>query len=174
MLKYIKLVLIFIMIFGLAWELHVYMPILIQWVRELGAYAFIGFFILYCVTILLFVPIEPIVFASGAIFGFCSGFLISLFCGVVSSAMAFIISRHFGCHWLPHKKNKTIMHWIDSLESFGWKSLAVSRLTPFLPCSLVNYGYGLTKIRLLVYNVTNLVFFIPYKLLLTYFGSVIS
>lgn len=169
--KWSRFILIFVTIGLLACMLHSAMPMLIQWVQGLGAYAFIGFFVLYCFTVLLFLPIEPIVLASGAIFGFYYGFLITLFCAVVSASMAFMISRYFGFSWLPSSKNRLLAKWLNQLESFGWKALAVSRLTPFLPCSMVNYGYGLTNMTLFVYTLTNLIFFIPYKLIITYIGS---
>jgi uncharacterized membrane protein YdjX (TVP38/TMEM64 family) len=154
-----------------AWELHSHMAMLIQWVQGLGTYVFIGFFLLYCFTVLFFLPIEPIVLASGALFGFYYGFLINLFCAVVSAAIAFMFSRYLSVFWISAQKKGRLIQWIERLESYGWKSLAISRLTPFLPCAIVNYGYGLTNIRLLVYTITNLIFFIPYKLIVTYIGS---
>ena len=171
MIKWLKFIFISITLGFTAWKLHNYLPMLTLWVQELGAYAFIGFFILYCVATLLFLPIEPIALASGAIFGFCYGFLISLFCAVISANIAFIISRHLGSYWLPHNKNKQVTQYLERFESFAWKSLAVSRLIPFLPCAVVNYGYGLTNIRLLIFTLTNFIFFIPYKLIITYTGS---
>ncbi len=169
--KWLRLVFIFIAVGLLSWELHSYMRMLIQWVQGLGAYALIGFFVLYCFTVLLFLPIEPIVLASGAMFGFYYGFLITLFCAVVSASIAFMISRYFGFSWFPSSKNRLLAKWLSQLESFGWKALVVSRLTPFLPCSMVNYVYGLTNMSLFVYTITNLIFFIPYKLVITYIGS---
>ncbi len=171
MIKVFKLIFIFLVIGFFAWKLHCSMPRLIQWIQGLGAYAFIGFFIFYCFSILLFVPIEPIVLASGALFGFYYGFLITLFCAVVSAAMAFIISRSLGFSWFPGNKKKLLVQWGERFESLGWKSLALSRLIPFLPCSIVNYGYGLTNMNLWVYTITNFIFFIPYKLSITYIGS---
>jgi uncharacterized membrane protein YdjX (TVP38/TMEM64 family) len=171
MIKRLRLVFVFIIIGFSAWKFHAYIPMLTLWVQGLGACAFIGFFMLYCFAILLFLPIEPIALASGAIFGFYYGFLMSLFCAVVSATIAFMISRYLGLTCLSSGKNKLLTQWLKRVESFGWKSLAVSRLTPFVPCAIVNYGYGLTNIRLLVYTSTNFVFFIPYKLIITYTGS---
>ena len=171
MLKWLRLVSIFIVICFSAWELHSYLPMLIQWTQGLGVYGFIGFFLLYCLSVLLFLPIEPIVLASGAMFGFFYGFLITLFSAVVSSIIAFKISRYFGFSWMPFAKSRLLVQWHKRIESFGWKSLAISRLTPFLPCSIISYGYGLTNMNLFIYTVTNLIFFIPYKLLITFIGS---
>ena len=72
---------------------------------------------------------------------------------------------------MPFAKSRLLVQWHKRIESFGWKSLAISRLTPFLPCSIISYGYGLTNMNLFIYTVTNLIFFIPYKLLITFIGS---
>lgn len=171
MKKWFRTAFIFIVIGFAVWELHIHMTVLIQWARGLGGYAVIGFFMLYCFTVLFFLPIEPIALASGAIFGFYYGFFINLFCAVVSAVFAFLLSRYIGIVWISCHKKGCLIQWLDRLESFGWKSLAVSRLTPFLPCAIVNYGYGLTNIRLFVYTLTNILFFIPYKIIVTYIGS---
>ena len=89
----------------------------------------------------------------------------------MSAAIAFMLSRYLGIVWISGNKKGRLTQWFGRLESFGWKSLAASRLTPFLPCAVVNYGYGLTNIRLFVYTITSCVFFIPYKLVVTYIGS---
>lgn len=169
--KYLKLVFIFIILGFLSWKLHGYMPMLIQAAQKLNAYAWLGFFVLYCFIALLFLPIEPIVLASGAMFGFYYGFLITLFSAVISAAIAFLITRYFGFSWLSRHKNKLLTKCLNQFESLGWKSLAVSRVTPFIPCAIVNYSYGLTNMNLFVYTITNIIFFIPYKLMMTYIGS---
>jgi uncharacterized membrane protein YdjX (TVP38/TMEM64 family) len=147
------------------------MPSLIQWNHDLGGYAVIGFFMLYCFTALLFLPVEPIVLAVGAVFGFYYGLLINLFCAMVSATIAFMLSRMLGIDWLSGRKKGYLTHLLKNFNLFGWKSLAVSRMTPFLPCAIVNYGYGLTQMRLFVYTIINFIFFIPYKLIVTYMGA---
>lgn len=170
MTRWLRFFFILIALVCFSWALHAHMPMLIQWVQRLGVSAWIGFFILYCIAILLFLPIEPLVLVSGALFGFYYGFIITLLSAVASASMAFMISRKLGLSWFPYGKNR-LAQGLERLESLGWKSLAVSRLTPFLPCSLVNYGYGLTKINFFVYTITNFIFFIPYKLIMAYAGA---
>jgi uncharacterized membrane protein YdjX (TVP38/TMEM64 family) len=76
-----------------------------------------------------------------------------------------------GSNWLSDCKKKWLTRIMENFNSLGWKSLAVSRMTPFLPCAIVSYGYGLTQMRLLVYTIINFIFFTPYKLMVTYIGS---
>jgi uncharacterized membrane protein YdjX (TVP38/TMEM64 family) len=171
MSKRIQTIFTLILIGLTLWQLHAHMPSLIQWSRELGGYAIIGFFMLYCFTALLFLPVEPVVLAVGAVFGFYYGLLINLFCAMISATIAFMLSRMLGSNWLSDCKKKWLTRIMENFNSLGWKSLAVSRMTPFLPCAIVSYGYGLTQMRLLVYTIINFIFFTPYKLMVTYIGS---
>jgi len=154
-----------------ALALHKYVPALTIWLQTLGSGAFIGFFILYCLSSLLFIPIEPLALAAGSLFGFYYGFLICLLSAVISASIAFMMSRYLGFPSFLGSQNKLLIKQQKIFSNLGWKSLAVSRLTPFLPCSIVNYGYGLTNITLLSYTITNLIFFIPYKLIIAYTGA---
>ncbi len=168
---WVKLLFVIAVIVILIAQLHQHLPEWTASVRQLGQYAILGFFTLYCLAILFFLPVAPIVLAGGAIFGFYYGFLINLFCAVISALFSFLISRYFGLNWMSPRKQTKLFHWISRFQSLGWRSLATARVTPFLPCSIVNYAYGLTHIKISTYNLTNLIFFIPYKLIATYIGA---
>ncbi|RUR08917.1 TVP38/TMEM64 family protein [Legionella sp. km772] len=170
-IKWLKQALILIVLAWLTWELHSYRPFLIELIPGLGVYAFFSFFLLYCLSALVFLPIEPLVLLSGGLFGFYYGFLINLLSAVVSAVIAFMLSRRYGLSFITNSKQGRLIQWLERLETLGWKSLALSRLMPFLPCAVVNYGYGLTRMNLFVYTLTNIVFFIPYKLVLSYVGA---
>lgn len=145
-------------------------PALIHWLRTLGYPAIIGFCFLYCFVSLLFLPIMPLIIAAGALFGFYWGLILNLFGAVLSATIAFMISRHIGLDWLSEKRRHQLNHWIKHLDSYGWKSLALCRLTPFIPCAIVNYGYGFTRIKTSVFIGISFIFFIPLTVLETYFG----
>lgn len=167
----IKLIFVMAMIVIFATQLHQHLPEWIASIRALGHYAVLGFFILYCLAILFFLPVAPIILAGGAIFGFYYGFLINLFCAVISAFFSFLISRYVGLTWLSPRKQAELSRWFSRFQSLGWRSLATARVTPFLPCSIINYAFGLTRIKISTYNLTNLIFFIPYKLIATYIGA---
>ncbi|MCH9756194.1 MAG: VTT domain-containing protein [Gammaproteobacteria bacterium] len=156
---------------GLILIFHAEIPALIYWIQGLGPIAPILFILLYCVSTLLFLPSLPFVLAAGAFFGPIFGSLLSVFGATTSAVCAFLISRHLGTHWLSSRQNTSIYDFIKHIKYQGWKSVALLRLTP-TPFSLVNYGFGLTQIKLRLYTLTTFFFLIPYKVIITYFGYV--
>ncbi|HHT0593471.1 TPA: TVP38/TMEM64 family protein [Legionella anisa] len=160
-----------IVLIAVAWFFQHELPTLIHWLRTLGYPAFIGFCLLYCFASLLFLPNLPIILAAGALFGFYWGLALNLLSALLSAVIAFMISRHVGLSWLSVKKRKQLDSWLGRLDSYGWKSLALCRLVPFLPCAIVNYGYGFTQIKASVFIVTSFIFLIPLKVVETYCGS---
>ncbi|KTD11062.1 putative integral inner membrane protein [Legionella gratiana] len=161
---------IVVALIAIVWFFQSQIPVLINWLRTLGYPAIIGFCFLYCFVSLLFLPIMPLMLASGALFGFYWGLVLNLFSALLSATIAFMISRHIGLGWLSAKKRQQLDNWIKRLDSYGWKSLALCRLTPFIPCAIVNYGYGFTRIKTSVFIITSFIFFIPLLVVETYCG----
>ena len=156
---------------GIVWYFQQQVPDLIQTISSWGYVSILGFGALYCLTALLCLPVMPIILAAGAIYGFYWGFVINLFSATLSASLAFLVSRHMGIDWIPGIDQQRIAAWSSRVESLGWKSLALCLLTPFIPCAIVNYGYGFTRIKLLTYILTSFIFFIPYKFVVTYLGN---
>lgn len=154
---------------GLAFVVHAKIPQLSHQVQNLGALAPIFFMLVFCLSGLLCLPTMPFVLAGGALFGPIFGTLLSLLSATTSAICAFLISRHLGTSWLSSCKNTSIQHLIKHIKSPSWKSVALLRLIP-APFSLVNYGFGLTQIKLRSYTLTTFLFLIPYKVMITYCG----
>ncbi|HHF7367669.1 TPA: VTT domain-containing protein [Legionella bozemanae] len=161
---------IIIALITVAWFFQHEIPTLIHWLRSLGYLAVIGFCLLYCFASLLFLPNLPIILAAGALFGFYWGLVLNLLSALLSAVIAFMISRHVGLAWLSGKKKQQLDGWLRHIDSYGWKSLALCRLVPFLPCAMINYGYGFTQIKTSVFILTSFIFFIPLKVVETYCG----
>jgi uncharacterized membrane protein YdjX (TVP38/TMEM64 family) len=86
---------------------------------------------------------------AGFFFGLWWGFLIALLGNVVGAAISFFISRWIGRQWLRRKllRNRTLGALEPAVEREGWKIILLSQLHPLFPTSLLNYLYGLTRIR---------------------------
>ncbi len=132
--------------------------------------AVLAFCAVYCAASLLCLPIMPFILAAGALFGFYWGLVLNLCCAMLSAVLAFVISRRLGLAWLPQVMQQRLAQWLVRLEGHGWQTLACCRLIPLLPASLINYGYGMTKIKFSVFTIISLLFFIPLKILETYCG----
>ena len=86
---------------------------------------------------------------GGFFFGLWWGFLIVLLGNVIGAAISFFISRLIGERWLHHRliRNPTLKALEPAVEREGWKIILLSQLHPLFPSSLMNYLYGLTRIR---------------------------
>ncbi|MDP3561813.1 MAG: VTT domain-containing protein [Legionellaceae bacterium] len=148
---------------------HRNMACFIAWVHTLGPAAPLAFMLLYCISTLLFIPTMPLVLTGGLLFGPVWGACLSLLSATIGATWGFCISRYWGLNWISSTKRTHIHHLIERIDRHGWKAVMVFRLAP-MPFSAVNYGFGLTRIKITHYIVATFVFLIPYKIVVTYLG----
>ena len=75
-------------------------------------------------------------------------------CGnIVSTAISFSLSRFVARRWFRRKlsANPTLRALGPAVERESWKIILLSQLHPLFPTSLLNYFYGLTRIRFSTY-----------------------
>lgn len=120
-----------------------------QRVMELGAWSAIWYPVLYACCNVLLLPGGVLSVGGGFFFGLWWGFLIVLVGNVGGAAISFFISRWIGERWLRAKlmRNPTLGALEPAVEREGWKIILLSQLHPLFPTSLLNYLYGLTRIR---------------------------
>jgi uncharacterized membrane protein YdjX (TVP38/TMEM64 family) len=86
---------------------------------------------------------------SGLFFGLWWGFLLNLLGNVGAAAVSFTISRRLGRQWVERRffrRGKWAA--LDELIARdGWKIIFLSQVHPLFPSSLLNYLYGVTRIR---------------------------
>src|ERR1700674_2097535 len=105
--------------------------------------------LLYASCNVLLLPGGVLSIGAGFFFGLWWGFLIALLGNVVGAAISFFISRWIGRQWLKRRllRNRTLVAFEPAVEREGWKIILLSQLHPLFPTSLLNYLYGLTRIR---------------------------
>src|SRR3954468_8335320 len=120
-----------------------------RYVMHLGAWSAICYPLLYACCNVLLLPAGVLSVGGGFFFGLWWGFAIVLIGNVTGAAIAFFISRLIGERWLRKRlqRNATFGALQPALEREGWKIILLSQLHPLFPTSLLNYLYGLTKIR---------------------------
>jgi uncharacterized membrane protein YdjX (TVP38/TMEM64 family) len=120
-----------------------------QHVMRWGAWSAIWYPILYACCNVLLLPGGVLSVGAGFFFGLWWGFLIALVGNVAGAAISFFISRSIGRQWLKRKlmRNQTMVALEPAIEKEGWKIILLSQLHPLFPTSLLNYLYGLTRIR---------------------------
>src|SRR5437763_1688996 len=120
-----------------------------QRVMRLGAWSAFCYPLLYASCNVLLLPGGVLSIGGGFFFGLWWGFAIVLIGNVSGAALSFFISRWIGRRWFLSKLlgNPTFGALEPAVEREGWKIILLSQLHPLFPTSLLNYLYGLTRIR---------------------------
>lgn len=118
-------------------------------IATMGFWGGVLYPLLYASCNVLLLPGGILAIGSGLFFGLWWGFLLNLTANVTGAAGAFLISRTFGRRWIAQKfLQKPKWAALDeAIERDGWKIILLSQLPPLSPVSLLNYLYGITRIR---------------------------
>jgi len=86
--------------------------------------------------------------------------------------VAFLVSRYVARDWVEAKLTGSRWRKLDAdVEQHGWKVVAFTRLIPLFPFNLLNYAFGLTKIRFVEYAVTTFFCMLPACIAFIVFSS---
>lgn len=98
---------------------------------------------------LLLLPGSILTVGSGLFFGLWWGTFLVLCGNVLGAAIAFGIGRLLGRTWVEERilRREKWARLDDAISREGWKIIFLSQVHPFFPSSLLNYFYGITKIR---------------------------
>jgi len=124
-----------------------------QRVMSWGAWAWICYPLLFAACNILLLPGGILAVGGGFFFGLWWGFLIVFAGNIVSTAISFALSRFVARRWFRRKlsANPTLRALGPAVERESWKIILLSQLHPLFPTSLLNYFYGLTRIRFSTY-----------------------
>ena len=92
---------------------------------------------------------------------------------IVSTAISFSLSRFVARRWFQRKlsANTTLRTLGPAVERESWKIILLSQLHPLFPTSLLNYFYGLTRIRFSTYMLWASIGRIPGLFFYAYMGT---
>lgn len=137
-----------------------------------GALAPVIFMLTYAMAPALFLPGLPITIAGGILFGPFWGVIYSISGSTIGACVAFLISRHIGRAWIEEKLRRAKWQQLDAMvEQHGWKAVAFTRLIPLFPFNLLNYAFGLTRVKFMHYAVTSFICMLPACIAFIVFSS---
>ena len=126
----------------------------------------------YFIATLLLVPAWVFPIAAGAAFGFMWGIAVTMATALASSIAAFFMARHLLrdralrlCRRYPRfgAIEKTV-------QTAGWKMVALMRVSPLLPFGVKNYLFGTTRVPMRDYVLGTFVGLLPGMLMKVYIG----
>jgi uncharacterized membrane protein YdjX (TVP38/TMEM64 family) len=137
-----------------------------------GALAPFIYMLVYTLAPTLFLPGLPITIAGGILFGPFWGVVYTITSATAGACLAFLISRYIARDWVDKKLRSPRWRQLDKgVEKQGWKIVAFTRLIPLFPFNLLNYAFGLTKIKFMHYALTTFVCMLPACIAFIVFSS---
>ena len=141
-----------ILIFVIAKELHLQDRLKqgLDWVGQLGPWGPALFIGLYIVATVLFIP--------GSALG---------------AAAAFLVGRYLARNAIARKieGNERFAAIDKAVANEGWKIVGLMRLSPVFPFTLMNYAFGLTRVKLGHYVLASWIGMMPGTVMYVYLGS---
>ncbi|MFN7943106.1 MAG: VTT domain-containing protein [Thermoanaerobaculia bacterium] len=133
------------------------------WIEGLGPWGPLVFALVYAVATVAAVPASLLTIAAGAMFGSVLGVATVALGATLGAAAAFAIAR-----WLARD---AIAGWLAKSDKFakldamterhGAIIVAITRLLPIFPFNLLNYGFGLTRVRFGTYVLWSFLCMLP-------------
>ncbi len=156
-------------------KLGAYVPQFAQWVDGLGFWGPVVFVLGYAAATLAFVPGSILTMAAGAIFGLAKGTLLVFLGATLGSTCSFLVARYLARDAIEKRlAHRPRFRAIDkAIARQGLKIIFLVRLSPVFPYNLLNYGLGLTRVRLLDY-VLACFGMIPGTFLYVYYGKALG
>lgn len=131
----------------------------------------VAFVVVYAIAVVLLLPGTVGTFAAGAVFGFPLGAVAALAGATIGATLAFLVSRAMGRDGAKSLFGERL----DSIDDFigrnDFTSILILRLMPIVPFNLLNYGAGLTSVRLSRYVVASVLGMAPATALATALGD---
>jgi uncharacterized membrane protein YdjX (TVP38/TMEM64 family) len=120
-----------------------------QRVMSWGAWGAVWYPLLFAACNILLLPGGILAVGGGFFYGLWWGFLVVLAGNLVATAISFALSRWIARRWFQQKlsRNPTLSALAPAVERESWKIILLSQLHPLFPTSLLNYFYGITRIR---------------------------
>lgn len=144
-----------------------------QKLAALGFWAIPAFILVYFVVTILGLPNILLILVAGSLFGLLTGTIVASAADVLGAVGCFLIGRTFArdriSRWV--QKRPQFARLDQAVERKGWKVLLLTRLSPLVPSSILNYGFSCTSVSFRQYVFFSWVGMLPVIGLYTYMGS---
>jgi uncharacterized membrane protein YdjX (TVP38/TMEM64 family) len=145
----------------------------LEWLRHLGPWGPVLFVLIYIAATVLLIPGSILSLGAGALFGVIRGSLLISLASTLGATCAFLLGRYLARDWVAKKiESHSSFAGIDrAVSSEGWKIVFLTRLSPVLPFTLLNYAFGVTRVSLRAYVLASWLGMMPGTVMYVYLGS---
>lgn len=150
-----------------------YLARFLEWVRSTGVWGPVLLAAAYVIACVLFMPGSILTLGAGFLFGVIWGTVTVSIGSVLGATVAFLIGRTLLRGWIG--KKIAAYRGFDAIDRAigkqGFKIVLLVRLSPIFPFNLLNYAFGITKVRLQHYVLASWLGMLPGTLMYVYLGS---
>lgn len=145
----------------------------LDWVGGLGPWGAVVFITIYVVATVLFIPGSALTLGAGALFGVVYGSIYVSIGSTLGATCAFLVGRYLARNSIARKiEGNARFAAIDrAVACEGWKIVGLTRLSPIFPFTLLNYAFGLTRVKLSHYVFASWIGMMPGTVMYVYLGS---
>lgn len=142
------------------------------WAEQRASGGLAAFAAVYLALTICCLPVWPLPFLAGALFGTMTGAVVASGSCVLAAATTFGIARGLRRtvlrSYLEHSPRVQALE--QTIQDSDWKSVAAVRVSHFLPFGMQNYAFGLTGIRFWTYALTTWLVTLPGTVLQVHLG----
>src|SRR6266536_2073657 len=148
----------------------------LDWIGKLGPWGPVIFVGLYVVAQVLFVPGSVLTLGAGAVFGVGLGSVCVSISATLGATAAFLVELYLARDAIARKieKNEKFAAIDRAVAGEGWKVVFLTRLSPVFPFTVLNYAFGLTRVRLGQYVLASWIGMMPGTVMYVYLGSLVN
>lgn len=148
-------------------------PEALAWFRSLGPWGAVAFVVAYVLACVLFLPGSVLTLGAGALFGVPLGFAVVSLASTLGATVCFLIGRLVARDWIAGQaaKNPRFAALDAAVGREGRKIVGLLRLSPVVPFGLLNYGLGVTRVRLGDFVLASWLGMMPGTLLYVWLGA---
>jgi uncharacterized membrane protein YdjX (TVP38/TMEM64 family) len=122
----------------------------------------------YVIGTVLFLPGTVLSFVGSQLFHLFEATLYTWIAAVIGATLAFLIARRLGGDFVNQLLGGRLHALQDRLQRHGFTALLVLRLVPLFPFNGLNFGCGLTSIRLRDYVLATALGILPWTFVYQY------
>jgi uncharacterized membrane protein YdjX (TVP38/TMEM64 family) len=145
----------------------------LQTVSDLGPWGPIAFLLVYVAATVLLLPGFILTLGAGFVFGLGWGTALVSASSTLGATASFLVGRYLAREWVAGKMRAfpRFAAVDEAVAQEGWKIVGLTRLSPVFPFNLLNYAFGITRVKLRHYVPASWLGMLPGTVLYVYIGS---
>ena len=156
--------------------INTYIGEFLEYVQSLGVWGPVLFAVVYILATVLMVPGLILTLGAGFVFGLVQGTLTVSIASVLGASAAFLLGRTMARDFVEHKATEfpKFVAVDAAVEQAGFKIVLFTRLSPAFPFNVLNYLFGITRVRMRDYFLASWIGMLPGTVMYVYLGTAIK